>query len=838
MLFERALELSHAGQPVEAVKALKAIRQRASSYRHDEVDRVVARTFLTEASAHLEITGDHAGSLDLVAEAEAIGRRIDAPALVATALAQRALVVLRSGNTQAALNAFDDAAERLDDMEPRDRAIVMLNRGVLWLEQGDLARAESDLAASAEHAARAGDDRLESMARHNRGYVDFLAGNIPRALAAYEDAARAMPGDRHPAMQVDHARALREAGLSADADGVLHEVARRTQELGLLQDLGEAELLRAECALAEGDTERARAFAGTARRRFARRQNLRWQRKAEVVVLRAELASALEPSARPRRRALGRLAVRADALAEACRGEGRSELAREALLLAVESRLRAGEDPGCAPPPLRRLDPLPMRLQVREVRALAALHTGDPARARLEVRRGLDELGAHQSGFGSLDLRTAMARNGAALAQLGLAVAVDEGSPAAVLATVERSRAVSTRLPTVRPPSDDATARLLAELRQVEEEVRALEGLAGSVSALIRLRSRAAALQKEVRARSWELESELRGVVGAPRLSQVRRRAQESGTVFVTFARHRGTWLAVVVRPSGARLVHLAPVDEVAELVRRVRADLDVLALDRLPEQMLPAVRASLRASSARLDEALLRPLSVGNDPVVVSCSGPLTVLPWSLLPSRAGVPTVVTPAATTWLTAYDAPPRPETPQVVSLAGPGLHGSEQEARAVSETWPHGRLLAGPAPDTSAARSALAEADLLHVAAHGRHRADSPLFSSLRLADGPLYAYELDAGPGCVTLSACEAGLATLRPGDEGLGLTHALLHLGVRCVVAGVARVRDDVAATTMQRLHSAMAGGLGAAEALALAQQQAATEGVPAPFVCFGADW
>ena len=118
---------------------------------------------------------------------------------------------------------------------------------------------------------------------------------------------------------------------------------------------------------------------------------------------------------------------------------------------------------------------------------------------------------------------------------------------------------------------------------------------------------------------------------------------------------------------------------------------------------------------------------------------------------------------------------------------------------------------------------------------------------MRLADGPLYAYELDPDrgmPSCVTLSACEAGLATLRPGDEGLGLTHVLLHVGVASVVAGVARVRDDVAAAVMRDVHRAMSEGASSAEALAAAQlahaQDAATgsPAPPAPFVTFGAPW
>ena len=102
----------------------------------------------------------------------------------------------------------------------------------------------------------------------------------------------------------------------------------------------------------------------------------------------------------------------------------------------------------------------------------------------------------------------------------------------------------------------------------------------------------------------------------------------------------------------------------------------------------------------------------------------------------------------------------------------------------------------------------------------------------------MYAYELDAESGvaaCVALSACEAGLATVRPGDEGLGLTSVLLHLGARSILAGVARVGDDVAARVMEVAHREMAAGAQSAAALAVAL---ADEAEPAPFVAFGATW
>jgi CHAT domain-containing protein len=142
---------------------------------------------------------------------------------------------------------------------------------------------------------------------------------------------------------------------------------------------------------------------------------------------------------------------------------------------------------------------------------------------------------------------------------------------------------------------------------------------------------------------------------------------------------------------------------------------------------------------------------------------------------------------------------------------------------------------------AATHAALVSADLLHVAAHGRHRQDNPLFSAVRLVDGQLYAYEIDPAAGlagCVVLSACEAGLTTLRPGDESLGLSHVLLQLGTRSVIAGVARVGDDVSARLMDSVHQAMARGTDAASALAAAQRENVTDGAVPAFVCLGDTW
>src|SRR5699024_8464843 len=138
----------------------------------------------------------------------------------------------------------------------------------------------------------------------------------------------------------------------------------------------------------------------------------------------------------------------------------------------------------------------------------------------------------------------------------------------------------------------------------------------------------------------------------------------------------------------------------------------------------------------------------------------------------------------------------------------------------------------------AVREALRHHDVVRVAAHGRHRADNPLFSSIRLHGGSLFAHELeglDVRSSLVVLSACGVGRARLRPGDEALGLTSSLLALGVRAVVAPLTDVPDALACETMAALHHGLARGMPGPEALAAA---AGGDPLARSFTWFGSDW
>ena len=136
------------------------------------------------------------------------------------------------------------------------------------------------------------------------------------------------------------------------------------------------------------------------------------------------------------------------------------------------------------------------------------------------------------------------------------------------------------------------------------------------------------------------------------------------------------------------------------------------------------------------------------------------------------------------------------------------------------------------------------ADVAHVASHGVFRADSPMYSSLRLADGPMCIHDLEglrSLPTCVVLTACDAGRSAVLAGDELMGTAAALIGLGVGTVIAPVLPVSDAAAARFAIELHRRLAAGdapaaaLGALSAAARRSTDHAMAAAAAAFQCMG---
>ena len=735
--------------------------------------------------------------------------------------AQRGAMLIRAGQLKDALTQLDHAVDFLEYAPPVDRAKVLLNRGELHGLLGDLAQAKDDCALALRLALESGPAELVFYATHNLGWYEFLAGNLPRALELMPTGEDALPDFERGIVGMDRAKALLSAGLVTEADRSLIDACAAFGRTELVQFLAEAELIRAEVALLADQAELAHTLSHQAVARLKRRHNRRAIALGELVQLRADIA-------RGARR--DRVRRKADRLVVTFTELGLRDQERMARLIAIEN---AGAEVTQirVVPQIRPEQPLDLRLYNRLVRAKAAYARGDTATGRRQAIQGMAEITEHQAQFGSLDLQISGAAYGVDLAALAVTEEIEHGRPTAVLAWLERARAISARVPEVQPPTDPITADLLGQLRWVINSLEQGQTQSDSTDGLRRRRSQ---LQRTIRARSWTIQGP-RAVGAIPTAAAIRAELGSACLVAI-FGLHEQLHAVVLTRTRSWQR-RLGPMSEVEQLGMRVNADFDVLAMDLVPRALRASARSSLAKGLRALNEHHAGAPRPAAGPIVLLPPGRFAGLPWGELPSFSGRPLTVAPSAAAWLRASANINRDPGP-VVAIAGPGLDRADQEVAAVAEAWPGCLTLTGSQATGPAVLAAVDGARIVHVAAHGQHQRDSPLFSSIKLFDGPVVGYDLDRlthPPSQAVLSACDLGRATVRTGDEALGLSRALLHSGTATVISGVAKVSDRGAADLMSDYHRRLADGR--APAYALADALAAAE-EPLPFLCLGAGW
>ncbi|GII98727.1 CHAT domain-containing protein [Sediminihabitans luteus] len=823
----------------------------AATLEHDR-QTVLVRALAGRAACSLALGGTMDASGTVLDVARDHARRARRPDLEGVVAGQRGMLRVRTGDVAGALTAFDEALALLPDDDVSDQVVLRLNRGSALADAGELERAEADYAEAQELATAAGLTVYAAGALHNLGYVSYLRGDLPAALRAM-DAATEITGEQPAAVALrGRAYVLFEAGLVREADAALATAVELLTAEGNEVELADVELDRAQCALGLRRLDDAARLATSAARRFARVDHQVPAVRAGVLAAEVEVERAAQADDPARWDAL--LAAVQGLVAQAVRLDPRTarSLRVHAELVEAEAYLASGRAEAAqervrALRPRTRSESLQVRVRLELACARLAFDAGDRRTALRAVRRGQRLLAQHRGHLGSVEGVTASARHGVHLGRLDVERAFDAGRARAVFDALERGRATFAGLGSVSPHPDPVAAGMLASARRALEEAREIGPDASPDDAARRLELVAAARRDEDAARLRSLHRAGDGGVPAPASARdvaERLRAGGSDLVVVSLAVHDGAVHAVRVGARGARLVRLAPIDEVRERVLRVRSDLAHVANGLLPVEMRRAVRASLRRSLAALDDTLLVPLDVPGALHVVA-RGDLLGVPWSSLPSRAGLRTSVN----SWVdaTLLDASSLVDplvdgaaggAPSdhggVLALAGPGLRCAEEEVERVAARWPGAEVLAGDAATCAAATEGVAGRAVVHVAAHGSHEEDNPLFSSIRLADGPLFAHELEQVPlrgSVVVLSACETGAVTTRVGGEVLGLTQVLLRLGARAVVSALAPLSDAEALELMPALHESLrrtgSPEVALADALALAQD-------PVPLVCF----
>ncbi|WP_369032140.1 MULTISPECIES: CHAT domain-containing protein [Streptomyces] len=775
---------------------------------------------------------------DLAADAGSAEREADVLGTLGVAL-------VHAGRTRQGLEAFEQGVDRgtghtrarvlyrrayawwvlghhreaLDDVR---RAIPVLRQAedVIWtaraltlratvhLALGRPERADADFTAAEQMWDTTGQDHDKADVVESRALAAYRAGDIPAALRLFDEAAEryARLGTPIFVFYIRRCEVLMAAGLAREA------VTEADAALGVLDGIGgqstrKAELLltAAKAARLADDPHTAIARAAVAVRLFAGQRRSWWEAHARLVLIEARVATG---------RKSGRLVADAAALAERLAAFG-SPSAPEASLLAGRIALALGwtedaEKHLRVAARSRRVGPPLARMTGWAAQALRAEAAGS-ARGVLEAcRRGLAVLDDHRMTLGASELRARATAQGAELAALAQRASLESGGPRRLLVWSERWRATVLSAPPTRPPDDPALGQSLTAFREIAARAEEARVDGRPVPALEREQRR---LEREVRSRTLHIRGESGG----------------DG--------HRFDPARLLERlGSGGRLIEIAVVDGQVQVllcgegkVRRFEAGLLAHAvteaehvqagLRRLAHPGAEARLPVLEASGRRLEELLLGAAvpHLGTGPVIVVPPGSLHRVPWALLPSLRDRVLSVSPSASSWLRAQETGPPPGGRHVL-VRGPGLASGGAEVPDLVDRYGRPTVLEHEGARVPAVLEALDGAALAHIAAHGTFRADSPLFSSLRMADGPLIVHDferLDRSPYRIILSSCDTGRLATVGADELLGLVTALLPLGTAGVVASSAPVNDAAVVPLMLALHKGLSAGLSLAEAL-----------------------
>ena len=723
---------------------------------------------------------------------------------------------------------------------------MLNNRAIALAFTGRVDAAVADLDEAIGLARAAGAAMPEAELIHNLGFVLTVAGDLPAALARFDEAdARFMAlGAPIGLNLVARARALLRANLHREARLAATWAVDALEDGRAAAEAAEARVLLATAELADDDPEAAIATAELARRVLHRQGRPGLAAQAEHVVVRARARLG-----RRDRRTVD-LALRcADALGEA--GLVAEELDAR-LTAALTARVLGDREQATAcldaVRARRGRGPLLERSRAWHAEAVHRWDGGRRVAAGRAVEAGLDAVAGLQALMGSTELRVGAAGHGAALAELGLRIAVGAGDAWGVLRLLDQWRGASLDLGTPGD-HDGAQAELAAELAALRAAMARLDQVAADGEDPAAARRAVAELEVRVRARARRAEGA--GPSSAPvagsrhRLDRALLRQALGEAALLVYFELDGRLGAVTVRGGRARLTRDLGVSasHVDGLIGAALFALRRLARSGGPAPVQAAALRSLEDAAAQLDRALVEPVFAGGrraEALVVCPTGPLHALPWSALPSCADLPVSVVPA----LRSLGAAAGPlDHRRVVLAAGPGLPGALAELAALSTVYPSAEVFGGEGARVDAVLAALEGADVAHLACHGTFRVDNPMFSSLRLADGALTVFDLEKlrrAPWLVVLAACDVGTAAVSAGDELLGLAAALQRAGADAVVASLVPVADETVVAMMVELHRGIAAGRSVAGALATARaavvaDHAAAVAARAAFACFG---
>jgi len=759
----------------------------------------------------------------------------------ARAHVQRAAILQELGMDDDALEELRRAIptlRRAGDAEWAARGLS--NRSLIHVRRRAFGAAEADLLEARRLCVEHGLELPAGYAEQNLGFVKAQRGDVPASLRLIDAAA-----ERYRRF------GLVEASLLLDRAGVLLSVrlvdeARAAAEAAVAAYLEqrrdvhvpEAQLMLSTVALLQGDTTTATSSARDAVKRFRRLGHAHSVALAKYSCIQALVA------ADPTRVSHARLARVADELEQA----GWKVPALEARVLAGRIALERGHRAAARhhlslASKARMVGPADARARAWLAEAMLRRADGRRRAALSALRAGLRIVEDQQATLGAVELRAHVSAHRGALARFGVRMAVEDGDARRALWWAERGRASALIRRRAEPPADPELARELADLRSTMTELDEARRDGADDGPLVR---RQVLLERQIRDRCRSLDGDNHATDLRTRESVSELVVHVGDAALVEFIQLDGNLHAVTVAGGRVRLHTLGQMGLIREMLVRFPFALRRLARATGRTAGVEAASAMLQGAASTFQDLLLRPLAsqLQDRPLIVVPTGALQSIPWSILPSCTGRSVTVSPSAALWHKAASRPRPGQGAEVVVVAGPGLPGALAEAATIAGMYAGSMLLVGEAATSSWLTARMDGATMLHLAAHGHVRSDNPLFSSLKLADGPLTVYELDRlarAPHHVVLSACGTGQSQTVAGEEILGFGAAMLGGGTATLVAPVVAVPDLATVPLMVAYHQGLLAGRSPAEALASAQarvdpEDASGRAAAAAFICLGA--
>jgi CHAT domain-containing protein/tetratricopeptide (TPR) repeat protein len=771
-------------------------------------------------------------------------------------------ILTRQNRFQEALTFYQRAREPLERLgEPQDVAAVLGNLAMCYTYVNQLDTAQQTYQEARHYCETHAMPLLIAQVDYNIAYLHYLRGEYSRALELYRAAEKQSErvGDQYhrSLCDLDRSEIFLELNLSDEGGELASRALAGFDTLGTAYEKAKSLTNLAIAASHDNDVDRALELFDRARVLFAKERN-------HVRLALVDFYQALVLYRNGRYLQAQRLCQQAFKLFAKTSASGQAVLCE---LLLAQLELDAG-DPRAAERACRLAlgkatamqSPI-LSYQAYFVLGLISEAQHDPhgAFAAFEKARGrLERLRSH---LGAEDLKVSFLKDKLAvyegLVSIGLTLGAQRHRQEQAFGYIEQAKSRSLAdliafrgsaiAPHVESELTDEIRNLRqqinAQYRQIElnegrrdkrsarrvealrQHTRTLENrLVKSLNAVSRTDQEFAALQGGT---SFTVD-EIREVLGAE-------------TVLLEYYQARGQIYACVLSAEALDVLPVASGDAVRKVLRLLQFQLSKVGLRSTAGKEAERRRGAMDAHLSELYTMLVGPVRdlLRTEQVVIVPHEMLHYLPFHALFDGDRFLTDAykvsyAPSASVYRLCCAKRARVQgEPLVMGVPDERAPYIADEVQAVANTFPGARVFIGA--DATADRLSVfgPTSPFVHIATHGRFRRDNPMFSSIRLGNGPFNVidlYQLRLSAELVTLSGCSTGLNAIVGGDELLGLVRGLLYAGAGAVLLTLWDAFDRSTAEFMETFYRELQAGSTKAGAVQLAMRQL-RERYPHPF-------